>query len=113
MARKKKNIGSIKPKANLRKNIKMSEMQAVRQMFNERLNSDKTSDFKLPDGATEINELLPDEALSRIDEIVKQLLYNIAQNGEPNFNVPSRTSSNIIYDEIQDIILLGNKTILL
>ncbi len=111
MARKKVNKSPTAGKSNkLIKNIEMSDLVKVRQLFNDRLNSNKNYEFQLPDDATEINELNPQDTLQRIDDVVKELMYKIAQYGEPSFNVPSRTSSNIIYDENQDIILLGDKT---
>ena len=109
MARKKKK-GTASPNKTLKQDIEMADLTKVRELFNVRLNSNENFEFELPENATEINDLRQEQVLNRIDELIQEVLYKIAQHGEPSFNVPSRTSSNIIYDSDQDIILLGDKT---
>ena len=57
-----------------------------------------------------INELTMNEALKRINDVALDLVNQIKITGSPTFKIPNRSSSNIIYDEKQDLLLLGQKT---
>ncbi len=108
MARRKKKI-NIKPKK-LKKNLTIDDFKAIKDLINERLQEEKTdSSINLPAGTMEVDELDKDQAMVRIDEIIQGVVKRIQLRGESYFNVPQRSSSNIIYDEIHDLLLLGKK----
>ncbi|MHA2204782.1 MAG: helix-hairpin-helix domain-containing protein [Candidatus Thorarchaeota archaeon] len=53
--------------------------------------------------ANETNERLVDTALEMLNETMT--------TGRPAFEIPSRSSDNIVWDEIRDLLLLGMRTI--
>jgi len=54
-----------------------------------------------------VDDLPTDDALARLNSHVDQLLTQIMRTGKPVFEIPSRSASNIIWDETSDILLLG------
>ncbi len=111
MARKKTKQRKIKPKK-LKKNLTMDDFKDVKQMLFENLQKDGKKELKeaeLAEGSMEVDELNKYEALNRIDDIIKHMVKSIKIKGETAFKVPQRSASNIIYDEIHDLLLLGKK----
>ncbi|MFX1294942.1 MAG: hypothetical protein ACFFD2_08845 [Promethearchaeota archaeon] len=47
----------------------------------------------------------------RIHITAESILEQILASGMPTFSIPSRSSSNIIWDEVRDLLLLGDKLI--
>ncbi|NVM55204.1 MAG: hypothetical protein HWN66_15975, partial [Candidatus Helarchaeota archaeon] len=43
--------------------------------------------------------------------VTQSLLEQILTDGRPSFEIPSRSSSNIIWDEVRDLLLLGDKVV--
>jgi meiotic recombination protein SPO11 len=62
---------------------------------------------ELPDGIHEIRDISREEGMDKIEEIFKRIFYDTINTGAPILNVPSRSSSNVIYDEESDLLLLG------
>ncbi len=100
----------VTPSRNLQANLTMEELAPVRELLGQNLLEDRTDNYILPLNSVKIDELSMDDALSRINNIAVDLINQIQISGYPTFNIPSRTSTNIIYDKDQDLLLLGNKT---
>jgi len=66
---------------------------------------------KLPSHVIVVEELPAEEVHRRIHETARQLYKQIEEFGRPVFDIPARTSDNIIYDEDHDLLLLGQKRI--
>ncbi|MHA1583551.1 MAG: hypothetical protein ACTSYM_13790 [Candidatus Baldrarchaeia archaeon] len=66
---------------------------------------------KLPPNVMVVEELPAEEVHRRIHEVARQLYKQIEETGRPAFEIPARTSNNIIYDEDHDMLLLGQKRI--
>ncbi|MHA1617912.1 MAG: hypothetical protein ACTSVZ_01435, partial [Promethearchaeota archaeon] len=99
----------VNPSRNLKQNLTMKDLEPVRKLLSKNLLEDRTENYIFPKNSVKIEELSMDEALVRINDIVKDLVNQIKITGYPSFNIPSRTSTNIIYDKDQDLLLLGNK----
>lgn len=65
----------------------------------------------LPSNIMIVEELPAGEVHRRIHEVARQLYKQIEGSGRPVFEIPARTSDNIIYDEDHDLLLLGQKRI--
>jgi len=65
----------------------------------------------LPSNVMVVEELPAEEVHRRIHEVARQLYKQIEESGRPVFEIPARTSDNIIYDEDHDLLLLGQKRI--
>ncbi len=61
----------------------------------------------LPDGIHKIEEISREEGMRRIEEIFRKVFVDTINTGTPVLNVPSRSASNVIYDEVSDLLLLG------
>lgn len=61
----------------------------------------------LPDGIHEITDIDREEGMRRIEEIFRKIFVETIQSGQPILKVPSRSASNVIYDEASDLLLLG------
>jgi DNA topoisomerase VI subunit A len=106
-ARKSNKVAS--PKLKLIQNLKMSDLQKVRDLLDYRLSQGDSKDFVAPEGTVEIDELNPEEAIEKIQEEVAKIVRQIEIRGAPVFEIPKRSAKNIIYDEEQDILLLGQE----
>ncbi len=108
MAKKQGSL-NIKPKK-LKKNLTIDDFKEIRQMIQTKINS-KNLDKKieLPEGTMEVDELDREEGIERIEDIVDSMVQQIKIRGESIFDVPQRSATNIIYDEVHDLLLLGDK----
>lgn len=109
MAKKQTNISSGQSKK-LRTDLTMSDLVKVKDLFEKRLSITDNKQFEIPEGAMQIEDLEPDQTIQRINEVVEKLIKQILTSGRPSFNIPVRSLKNIIYDEDQDMILLGKQT---
>jgi DNA topoisomerase VI subunit A len=66
--------------------------------------------LQLPDGVAIIDDLDNKETLERLHSIVDSLVTQIMLTGRPILKVPNRSSSNIIWDENNDMLLMGENT---
>ena len=88
----------IQAKFTLKKDLKMEDLVAVRDVLEKRLSATHT-DFVAPKDTIQIDDLPIDETLQRIDEILKKLVEETKIYGRPTFEVPIRSAQNIIWDE--------------
>ncbi len=66
-------------------------------------------DINLPDDTIKIDDLNKKETLNRIYKMVDGVIAKILSSGRPTIELPSRSSSNIIWDEDNDLLLLGRQ----
>jgi len=59
----------------------------------------------------EVVSLTADDTTERIVDTALDILNETMMSGRPAFDIPSRSSDNIVWDEIRDLLLLGMKTI--
>lgn len=71
--------------------------------------SQRTKISDLPDGIQQIEELSREEVMRRIEELFRKIYFETIKNGTPKLSVPSRSSSNVIYDKKSELLLLGEK----
>ncbi len=83
--------------------INLEKVRALRDKMREK---SKTK-FKPPRGAVIVEELATEKVHKRIHEQSRQLLVQIEQKSPPEIAVPQRSGDNIIYDEENDLLLLG------
>ncbi len=86
------------------------DLKAAKKLFNDYLekgNEDKP--FELPPDTVKIDDLKRKEALERLYLLIDDVLKKVYDTGRPSIQLPSRTSSNIIWDEENDLLLLGKQ----
>ena len=68
-------------------------------------------DQALPEEVVQVDDATTKDTSRRIHLTAESILEQILTSGKPSFEIPSRSSSNIIWDEIRDLLLLGDKVI--
>ena len=88
------------------------DLKAAKDLFKQYLEkgTEKKS-IQLPEDTIKIDDLNTKQILNRIYLFVDKILDKIYENGKPTIELPSRTSSNIIWDEENDILLLGKQIV--
>ncbi|HEY0087478.1 MAG TPA: hypothetical protein VGB37_01470 [Candidatus Lokiarchaeia archaeon] len=88
------------------------DLKAAKDLFKQYLEkgTEKKS-VQLPADTIKIDDLNTKQILNRIYLFVDKILDKIYENGKPTIELPSRTSSNIIWDEENDILLLGKQIV--
>ena len=87
------------------------DLKATKKIFEDFLKK-KDEDKKkveLPEDTVEIDDLSKKQTLKRIHTLVEQIIEKIYEDGKPTIKLPSRTASNIIWDEENDLLLLGKQ----
>ncbi len=88
------------------------ELKAARELFNLYLQKKKEEkSIDLPKGTVKIDDLNRNETLERLYTIVDNTITKIYNTGRPSIQLPARTSSNIIWDEENDLLLLGEQIV--
>ena len=59
----------------------------------------------------EVIGLTSDQTQNELVEVAMEILNEAMMTGRPAFEIPSRSSDNIVWDEIRDLLLLGMKTV--
>ncbi|MHA1375625.1 MAG: hypothetical protein ACTSR7_15190 [Promethearchaeota archaeon] len=88
------------------------DLKATKQLYQEYLNRNLEVQKKkkiLPVETVEIDDLNKEQALKRIREFTDAIIEKIYKNGRPSISLPSRTTGNIIWDEENDLLLLGKQ----
>ena len=105
--RKSSGLAFPKPIADL--SIQMKQQWAEAE---ERAKAPKTEEENVAQEETvEVLSLTADETTERIVETAIEILTETMMTGRPAFEIPSRSSDNIVWDEIRDLLLLGMKTV--
>ncbi|MEM2109333.1 MAG: hypothetical protein QW327_02470 [Candidatus Odinarchaeota archaeon] len=95
----------------------MAKNPAVKDKYNfEKLNllkrelkEKKRGSFNPPSGAVIVEELSAEEIHKKIHSAARELLHQIKNRTPPVISIPQRSGDNIIYDEENDLLLLGKK----
>ncbi len=66
---------------------------------------------KIPTATVEVVPLTSDETRERLVEMAMEILNETMMTGRPVFEIPSRSSDNIVWDEVRDLLLLGMRKI--
>ncbi|MFX1391399.1 MAG: hypothetical protein ACFE9Z_15145 [Promethearchaeota archaeon] len=89
-----------------------TELKAARELFSSYLEREKGEKlFDLPEGTVKIDDLNRKQTLERLYTLVDDVITKVYQTGRPYIQLPSRTSSNIIWDEENDLLLLGEQIV--
>ncbi|MBY9007129.1 MAG: hypothetical protein KGD63_10250 [Candidatus Lokiarchaeota archaeon] len=92
------------------KSKKEYDFKAAKELFEEYLEKGKKkTEIILPKDTVKINDLNRKEAINRIHNLTDELIRMILTTGKPSIQLPSRTSSNIIWDKKNDLLLLGKQ----
>lgn len=81
-------------------------LERVRELREKMRGKDK-SKFKPPRGAVIVEELPTEKVHKRIHDTARQLLTQVEKKSPPEMAIPQRSGNNIIYDEENDLLLLG------
>ena len=86
------------------------DLKAAKDLFNEYLEKgQEEKKFTLPPETIKIDNLRRKEILKRLYELTDSIIEKIYDTGRPTIQLPSRASTNIIWDEENDLILLGKQ----
>ena len=86
------------------------DLQAAKNLYLEYLEKRKEiKDIDLPPDTVKIDDLNRKDMLDRLYRLVDTVLEKIYNTGRPSIELPSRSSTNIIWDEENDLLLLGKQ----
>ncbi len=86
------------------------DLKAAKDLFNEYIDKGQIKKkIEFPTDAVKIDDLNRKEVLSRLYKLVDDVLTKIYTSGRPSIQLPSRSSSNIRWDEENDLLLLGKQ----
>jgi meiotic recombination protein SPO11 len=105
---KSKSINSIASKK-LKTNLTMENFTILRNMLKKNLQENVRKEFIQPPGTIQIDDVNVEEGINRINNLTQNLCDSIVNNGSAVLKIPSRSNTNIIYDQTLDLLLLGNK----
>lgn len=86
------------------------DLKAAKELFKEYLNKGtEKKQVHLPENTVKIDDLSRKNALDRLYKLIDDVIDKINKTGRPSIQLPSRSSSNIIWDEENDLLLLGKQ----
>ncbi|MHA1356563.1 MAG: DNA topoisomerase IV subunit A [Candidatus Helarchaeota archaeon] len=83
----------------------------IHYLKNEPMTEDQPLVSSTSEDTIKVDDANTTDTKKRILQTAESILEQILDSGKPTFEIPSRSSSNIIWDEIRDLLLLGNKFI--
>jgi meiotic recombination protein SPO11 len=87
---------------------KSFDLKAAKDLFNEYIDKGQVKkNIEFPMDVVKIDDLNRNEVLSRLYKLVDDVLTKIYTTGRPSIQLPSRSGSNIRWDEENDLLLLG------
>ncbi len=95
-----------------KKDQAIADLKAAKELLKDYI--DKAYEKKkitLPEDTIKIDDLNKKETLERIFEVTDSVIEKIYQGGRPSIELPARSSSNIIWDEENDLLLLGKQIV--
>ncbi len=91
-----------------KKKTQIWDLKAAKKLFQDYLEKGiKKKEINLPVDTVKIDDLNRKKALSRLYDLVDGIIEKIYDTGRPSVFLPSRASSNIMWDEENDLLLLG------
>ena len=66
---------------------------------------------QLAESIVQVDDAQRGATQERIKATTDSILEQVLTTGKPSFEIPSRSSSNIVWDEVRDLLLLGEKLI--
>ena len=89
---------------------KSFDLKAAKDLFNEYIDKGQVKkNIEFPIDVVKIDDLNRKEVLSRLYKLVDDVLTKIYTTGRPSIQLPSRSGSNIRWDEENDLLLLGKQ----
>jgi meiotic recombination protein SPO11 len=86
------------------------DLRAAKDLFSEYLEKGREKKkINLPPETIQIDDLSRKKALKRLYALTDSIIEKIYATGRPTIELPSRTSANIIWDEENDLLLLGKQ----
>jgi len=86
------------------------DLNATKELFKEYLTKGiEKKQPQLPENTVKIDDLTRKNVLERLYKLVDEVISKIKKTGRPSIQLPSRSSSNIIWDEENDLLLLGQQ----
>ncbi len=95
-----------------KKSKKEWDLKAAKELIDkylEKVGEHEKKPITLPNGTIRIDDLERMKTLNRIYQVVDTIIEKIINSGRPTIKLPSRSSSNIIWDEENDLLLLGEQ----
>ncbi|UCD01050.1 MAG: hypothetical protein JSV23_09215 [Promethearchaeota archaeon] len=86
------------------------DLKETKILFKEYINKGtEKKEIRLPESTVKIDDLNRKNVLDRLYKLVDNVIDKINKTGRPSIKLPSRSSSNIIWDEENDLLLLGQQ----
>ncbi|MHA2392880.1 MAG: hypothetical protein ACXAEX_13110 [Promethearchaeota archaeon] len=86
------------------------DLKLAKDLFNEYIEKGQIkTKIEFPSDVIKIDDLKRKEVLSRVYQLVDDVLSKIYATGRPSIQLPSRSGSNIRWDEENDLLLLGKQ----
>ena len=93
-------------------NVKEWNLKKAKELFQTYLKKGQDEikrKIKLPEDTVKIDDLSRKRILERIYQLTDSIIQMIYETGRPSIELPSRASTNIIWDEENDLLLLGKQ----
>ena len=88
------------------------DLKAAKDLFNDYIEKgSEKREIPLPEDTVKIDDLNRKHTLERVYNLIDDIIERIYNTGKPSILLPSRSSSNIIWDEDNDLLLLGKQII--
>ncbi len=89
---------------------KIYDLKAAKDLFFEYLEKGhKEKHIELPSDTIQIDDLNRKQVRRRLYQVVDDVINDIYKSGRPSIELPSRASSNIVWDEENDLLLMGKQ----
>ncbi len=93
-----------------KQDVKVFDLKAAKELYRKYLERGKINkDIILPPNTVKIDDLNRKEILNRLYKLVDDVLEKIYKSGRPSVKLPSRSGTNIMWDEKNDLLLLGEQ----
>ncbi|TKJ21889.1 MAG: hypothetical protein CEE43_08070 [Promethearchaeota archaeon Loki_b32] len=93
-----------------KQNNNVYDLRAAKNLYLEYLEKGKEiRNIDFPPDTVKIDDLNRKEMHDRLYKLIDKVLEKIYSTGRPSIELPSRSSSNIIWDEENDLLLLGKQ----
>ncbi|MFX1241738.1 MAG: hypothetical protein ACFFA7_10880 [Promethearchaeota archaeon] len=86
------------------------DLEATKELLKEYLDKEtEKKGVQLPENTVKVDDLNRKDTISRLYKLIDDIIAKIYSTGRPSIELPSRTSANIIWDEENDLLLLGKQ----